>query len=114
MGIASRFASTLKEYPEISIFLAPAIGYYAGKSAFRAIGLGSVTGTLLARLLIGPISPSHRRLRRQSSSFDFRRNRESLPSPVLMLPALGRIRGHIGSGGGRARSSGTFIGGGTT
>lgn len=55
MGIASWFAETLKHYPEIAIFFALAIGYYVGKFTFRGIGLGSVTGTLLAGVLIGQI-----------------------------------------------------------
>lgn len=55
MVIASWFASTLRQYPEIAMFLALAIGYYVGKFTFRGIGLGSVTGTLLAGVLIGQI-----------------------------------------------------------
>jgi putative transport protein len=55
------FASTLRSYPEIAIFLSLAVGYYFGKFTFRGIGLGSVTATLLAGVLIGqlgiPISP---------------------------------------------------------
>ena len=49
------FASTLRSYPEISIFLALALGYYFGKFSFRGIGLGSVTATLLAAVLIGQL-----------------------------------------------------------
>ena len=49
------FASTLRTYPEIAIFLALALGYYFGKFSFRGIGLGSVTATLLAAVLIGQI-----------------------------------------------------------
>ena len=47
--------STLKQYPEIAIFLTLAIGYYFGKFTFKGIGLGSVTATLLAGVLIGQI-----------------------------------------------------------
>jgi putative transport protein len=49
------FISTLRQYPEIAIFLALAAGYYFGKFTFRGIGLGSVTATLLAGVLIGQI-----------------------------------------------------------
>ena len=51
----SWFAATLRQYPEIAIFLTLAIGYYFGKFTFRGIGLGSVTATLLAGVLIGQI-----------------------------------------------------------
>jgi putative transport protein len=49
------FAATLKQYPEIAIFLTLAVGYYFGKFTFKGIGLGSVTATLLAGVLIGQI-----------------------------------------------------------
>jgi putative transport protein len=49
------FFSTLRTYPEIAIFLALALGYYFGKFTFRGIGLGSVTATLLAGVVIGQI-----------------------------------------------------------
>ena len=49
------FFATLKQYPEIAIFLTLAIGYYFGKFTFKGIGLGSVTATLLAGVLIGQI-----------------------------------------------------------
>lgn len=55
MGILTWFAATLRQYPEIAIFLALAIGYYVGKFTFKGIGLGAVTGTLLAGVLIGQI-----------------------------------------------------------
>src|SRR4029077_19395104 len=51
----SWFATTLRQYPEIAIFLALALGYYFGKFTFRGLGLGSVTATLLAGVLIGQI-----------------------------------------------------------
>jgi putative transport protein len=51
----SWFAETLKQYPEIAIFLALGLGYYFGKFTFRGLGLGSVTATLLAGVLIGQI-----------------------------------------------------------
>src|SRR5438046_1973598 len=49
------FFATLKQYPEIAIFLALAIGYYFGKFTFKGIGLGSVTATLIAAVVIGQI-----------------------------------------------------------
>jgi len=49
------FADTLRTYPEIAIFLSLGLGYYFGKFTFRGIGLGSVTATLLAGVLIGQI-----------------------------------------------------------
>jgi len=55
MGIFSWFAATLRQYPEIAIFLTLALGYYFGKFTFKGIGLGSVTATLLAGVVIGQI-----------------------------------------------------------
>jgi putative transport protein len=49
------FFATLKQYPEIAIFLALAFGYYFGKFTFKGIGLGSVTATLIAGVVIGQI-----------------------------------------------------------
>src|SRR6187431_2368469 len=47
--------ATLKQYPEIAIFLALALGYFFGKFTFKGIGLGAVTATLLAGVVIGQI-----------------------------------------------------------
>jgi putative transport protein len=47
--------ATLRQYPEIAIFLALGIGYYVGGFTFKGIGLGSVTATLLAAVIIGQI-----------------------------------------------------------
>jgi putative transport protein len=49
------FAATLRSYPEISLFLALALGYYFGKFTYKGIGLGSVTATLLAAVIIGQL-----------------------------------------------------------
>ena len=49
------FAATLRTYPEIAIFLTLGLGYYFGKFTFKGIGLGAVTATLLAGVLIGQI-----------------------------------------------------------
>ena len=55
MFIVTWFAATLRQYPEIAIFLTLALGYYFGKFTFKGLGLGSVTATLLAGVLIGQI-----------------------------------------------------------
>jgi putative transport protein len=52
------FAQTLRTYPEIAIFLTLGLGYYFGKFTFRGIGLGSVTATLLAGVVIGQLGIS--------------------------------------------------------
>src|SRR5215218_1253435 len=49
------FATTLRTYPAIAIFLTLAIGYFFGKFTFKGVGLGAVTATLLAGVLIGQI-----------------------------------------------------------
>jgi putative transport protein len=49
------FVVTLRQYPELAIFLVLALGYFFGKFTFKGIGLGSVTATLLAGVLIGQI-----------------------------------------------------------
>src|ERR1700744_2202037 len=55
MFLLAWFATTLRQYPEIAIFLTLALGYYFGKFTFKGVGLGSVTATLLAGVLIGQI-----------------------------------------------------------
>ena len=49
------FFAAMKQYPEIAIFLALAFGYYFGKFTFKGIGLGAVTATLIAGVVIGQI-----------------------------------------------------------
>jgi putative transport protein len=49
------FFTTLRTYPEIAIFLTLGFGYYFGSFSFKGIGLGAVTATLLAGVLIGQI-----------------------------------------------------------
>ena len=49
------FFTTLKTYPEVAIFLALSLGYYFGKFTYKGIGLGSVTATLIAAVVIGQI-----------------------------------------------------------
>src|SRR5262244_4030801 len=58
MAILAWFAATLRQYPEIAIFLTLALGYYFGKFTFRGIALGSVTATLLAGVVIGQMGIS--------------------------------------------------------
>ncbi len=47
------FAETLRQYPEISIFLALALGYWIGGFRIGTFSLGSVAGTLLVGVLLG-------------------------------------------------------------
>ena len=53
--VFSWFATTLRHYPEIAIILVLALGYYFGKFTYRGIGLGAVTATLLAGVLVGQL-----------------------------------------------------------
>src|ERR1051325_11536302 len=55
MFLFTWFAETLRRYPEIAIFLTLSLGYFFGKFTFRGIGLGSLTATLLAGVLIGQL-----------------------------------------------------------
>ncbi|HLS50473.1 MAG TPA: aspartate-alanine antiporter [Burkholderiaceae bacterium] len=55
MALWHWFGSTLQAYPELGIFLALALGYWIGGKKFGSFSLGSVTGTLLAGVLIGQI-----------------------------------------------------------
>jgi putative transport protein len=47
--------ATLKHYPELAIFLSLAIGYWVGVIKLGGFSLGTVTGTLLAAILIGQL-----------------------------------------------------------
>jgi putative transport protein len=49
------FVATLKQYPEIALFLSLGIGYWVGGKSFRGFSLGSVTATLLAAIAIGQL-----------------------------------------------------------
>src|SRR6185437_7355712 len=51
----SWFLQTLKTYPEIAIFLSLALGYYFGSFTYKGLGLGAVTATLIAAVIIGQI-----------------------------------------------------------
>lgn len=47
--------ATLRQSPEIAIFITLGIGFYFGKFKYKGLGLGAVTSTLLAGVLIGQI-----------------------------------------------------------
>ena len=101
------FFATLKQYPEIAIFLTLAIGYYFGKFTFKGIGLGAVTATLLAGVADRadrdhhraaaqgdglPDVPVRRRLRRRAAVRPRRRQGrraagDLLGGPMRVLPA---------------------------
>jgi putative transport protein len=49
------FVHTLRSYPEIAIFLSLALGYYFGSFTYKGLGLGVVTATLIAAVLIGQL-----------------------------------------------------------
>lgn len=46
---------TIVDHPEIAVFLALGVGFFVGKFSYRGIGLGAVTGTLLAGVVIGAV-----------------------------------------------------------
>ena len=50
------FVNTLRSYPEIAIFLSLALGYYFGSFTFKGLGLGAVTATLIAAVIIGQLN----------------------------------------------------------
>jgi putative transport protein len=49
------FANTLRQYPEIAILLSLAFGYYFGSFTYKGLGLGAVTATLIAAVIIGQL-----------------------------------------------------------
>src|SRR5207247_1536449 len=49
------FFQTLRSYPEIAVFLSLALGYYFGSFTYKGLGLGAVTATLIAAVVIGQI-----------------------------------------------------------
>src|SRR6201993_598442 len=50
------FFQTLRTYPEIAIFLSLALGYYFGSFTYKGLGLGAVTATLIAAVVIGQLN----------------------------------------------------------
>jgi putative transport protein len=53
--MAHWFVTTLRQYPEIAIFLSLALGYYFGSFTYKGLGLGAVTATLIAAVIIGQL-----------------------------------------------------------
>jgi putative transport protein len=49
------FIQTLRSYPEIAIFLSLGLGYYFGAFTYKGLGLGAVTATLIAAVIIGQL-----------------------------------------------------------
>ena len=49
------FAETLRTYPEIAILISLALGYYFGAFTYKGLGLGAVTATLIAAVIIGQL-----------------------------------------------------------
>src|SRR6202790_3783604 len=49
------FVQTLRSYPEIAIFLSLAFGYYFGSFTYKGLGLGAVTATPNAAVIIGQL-----------------------------------------------------------
>jgi len=49
------FVNTLRSYPEIAIFLSLGLGYYFGSFTYKGLGLGAVTATLIAAVIIGQL-----------------------------------------------------------
>lgn len=55
MELWSWIEHTFRTYPELAIFLSLGLGYLIGDFKYKGFSLGSVTGTLLAGVLIGQI-----------------------------------------------------------
>lgn len=51
----SWFVATLRQYPEIALFLSLGIGYWVGGKSYKGFSLGAVTATLLAAIAIGQL-----------------------------------------------------------
>src|SRR5215813_5474107 len=49
------FVQTLRSYPEIAILLSLGFGYYFGSFTYKGLGLGAVTATLIAAVIIGQL-----------------------------------------------------------
>jgi len=49
------FVQTLRSYPEIAVFISLGLGYYFGSFTYKGLGLGAVTATLIAAVLIGQL-----------------------------------------------------------
>jgi putative transport protein len=53
--VTQSLIDTLRQYPEIAIFLTLAVGFWFGSLKFRSFSLGAVTSTLLAGLVVGQL-----------------------------------------------------------
>jgi putative transport protein len=53
--LADYLINTIRNYPEIALFLTLALGFWFGSLKFRSFSLGAVASTLLAGLLIGQL-----------------------------------------------------------
>lgn len=53
--MAHWFVQTLRDHPEIAIFLALGIGYWVGGKSYKGLSLGAVTSTLIAAVIIGQL-----------------------------------------------------------
>lgn len=51
----SWFVDAMRQHPEIAIFLTMALGFFIGRIGVKGIVLGSVTGTLLAGVIVGQL-----------------------------------------------------------
>src|ERR1700692_4217067 len=49
------FVQTLRSYPEIGIFFSLGLGCYFGSFTYKGLGLGAVTATLIAAVIIGQL-----------------------------------------------------------
>ena len=49
------FVGALRRYPEIALFLSLGIGYWVGGKTWKGFGLGAVTSTLIAAVIIGQL-----------------------------------------------------------
>jgi putative transport protein len=49
------FVRTLRDHPEIAVFLSLGIGYWVGGKSFKGLSLGAVTSTLIAAVIIGQL-----------------------------------------------------------
>jgi putative transport protein len=54
-SIISWFAGTFRAYPELAIFISLCIGFKLGPLKIRGIGLGNITETLLAGVMLGQL-----------------------------------------------------------
>jgi putative transport protein len=50
------FVETLRDHPEIAVFLALGIGYWVGGKSWKGLSLGAVTATLIAAVVIGQLN----------------------------------------------------------